>query len=239
VLDPAIRPGIVRALARDPLFDHVLGTLARQGADPDLVIELARARAQIAPSRQGIRSWQPLLLARLVSVRDYRRARAFWEAFAGIDAPEDQIYDERFAGRPGEPPFNWALNASELGSAERGRSGGLDVDYYGRSSGPLARQLVLLPPGRYRLAFQAEGNANGQGSRLVWRVVCDGRSAPIAELPVTGVETARRSFAGIFEVPTANCEAQWISLEGVAAEFPTTQSAHIATVTVTRQGGVR
>lgn len=234
--DPAIRPAIVRTLAGDPLFDDVLVVLVRQGQDADLIMQLAQAQARLAPPRPGPNRWQPMLLERLVGARQYGRARELWAAFAGVQAPPERVYDEQFAGRPGGPPFNWAFRASELGSAELARGGGLEVDYFGRASGALARQLIMLRPGRYRLVFQADGSANGQGSRLAWRVSCDGAGSPLAEIPLTRVETARRAFAAAFEVPTANCDAQWLSLEGIAAEFPTTQSAHIAAVAITPLG---
>ena len=241
LLDPELRPAVVRALAADPLYDQTLNALARQGADPDVIIALARQQVRAQPPRPGEGDWKPLLVARLVEQRRYTRARQLWAAFGGLSggsAASAGVYDGRFLGKPGGAPFNWEFTASELGAAERASGGGIDVDYYGRLSGPLARQLILLPPGRYRLSFRSEGSANAQGSRLVWRVACDGAQGALAET-VVRAGNAPKVVSADFAIPSSTCPAQWLSLEGVAAEFPATQSTRISAVDIQPLGGAR
>ncbi|WP_157123697.1 hypothetical protein [Allosphingosinicella indica] len=241
MLDKEVRPAVVRALAADPIYDSILAELARTGADADLIVDLARQQVQSDQPREGRGIWRIALIDRLVDERQYRKARQLWGTFFNVpdDAGGNAVYDGRFAGRPGSRPFNWQLTTNQTGAAERSRRGGLDVDYFGRTSGPLARQLLLLSPGQYRLTFRADGNANAQGSRLVWQVMCDGASSTLSETVLDRVEAAPRAFAANFTVPAQNCVAQWLSLEGMAAEFPTTQSAHIDNVEIRSSGSAR
>jgi hypothetical protein len=222
VRDPRTRGQARAMLLSDPLLDQVLGHLVRNGADPALVMEFHQARA--VPQDETTAAWQNELLARLTERGRHAQTLAVWRGMAGgSDHDGSRIYDPDFTGRPGPPPFNWAYGEGNLGAAERG-GGALEVVYYGRDSGALTRQLLLLPPGRYRLAVEGEGDATGQGSRMFWRLVCAAGDAVLAELPVEGLSGAPKRFAANATVP-ANCPAQWLRLDGEAAEFPTRQTA--------------
>lgn len=82
----------------------------------------------------------------------------------------------------------------------------------------------------------------GQGSRLVWHVRCAQPGKTIAEgtglgsVAIEGVTGAPRMFGGTFVVPGTSCPAQWLTLDGVAAEFPTLQSATLSRLFLTPVG---
>lgn len=225
------RAALVEAVGDQPIMADVLARLATEGGEPDMLIELARRQP---PPANGVAEWQRLLLARLVEAGESRRAYELWRGFVGGD-PDALIYDADFRGRAGAPPFNWELAANDVGAAERGREGGLEVEFFGRKSGPLAQQLLMLRPGRYRLAFEVEGSANGQGSRIEIGVACRG-GASLATLPFRDVTSARRRAELDFVVPDG-CEAQWLSIAGVAAQFPATQRILIPRLSLTAGGG--
>lgn len=227
--DPETRAATRRALRDDATVDLVLERLVRHGTAPDLVLTFAGSRARPQPGAQQPR-WQPLLVDALVQRGNVDRGYALWRRFTGIAAnqPRGGLYDPQFRGLPGSPPFNWSFSSNETGAVERGRGGTIDVSYFGRVSGELASQLLLLAPGRYRLQFRAEGNASGDGSKLIWRVTCRDAQRPLLELPIRGVNYTPRQVAGEFVVPPSGCGSQWLRLEGQSAEFPTTQSATIS-----------
>lgn len=226
------REALVEAVGDQPIMADVLAKLATDGGDPDMILNLARRQPGRADG--SFAEWQRLLLDRLVENGEERRAYDLWRRFAGADRNE-LIYDADFRGRPGGPPFNWELSVSDVGAAERGRGGGLEVEFFGRKSGPLARQLLMLRPGAYRLTFEAEGSATGQGSRIELRVACRS-GANLATHAFRDVSTTRRRAELAFTVP-GGCEGQWLTFAGEAAEFPAIQRLMIPRLSLTAAGG--
>lgn len=238
--DPRTRPALMDVLRRDPVMQQgVLAHLASTGADANLILEVAEATGGVR--RPGPPpAWQPLLLAKLVEKGEVARAYAMWRGFTGIaeNAPRAALYDGRFQGLPGSPPFNWQLVAASPGVAERSGTAGLDVQYYGRDRVDLATQLLMLPAGRYRLLFRAEGDAAGEtgGSNLAWTIDCHGKDgARLLEARLTKISYTPRVIGADFTVP-AGCAAQWLRLTGSPAEFPKAQNVTLTALEIRPQG---
>lgn len=235
--NPASRRALAAAIGDDPLMAEVLNRLVRTNAGPDAVLELAER--QPAASDGRFAPWQSRLVEMMIDRGDLARARQLWRGFARAEEQAGGLlYDPEFRGLPGGPPFNWVYAANEIGSAERSASGGLDVDFFGRRSGQLVSQLLTLSPGSYRIAFRAEGSANGQGAQLMWRIGCRG-GAGLVELPLGNVTYSPQDFSGNFSVPAGGCPAQTIELVGVAGEFPAQQTARITNLTLRPVGTAR
>lgn len=224
IQDPRTGPALINVLRGDPgMRDAVLQQLAIVGAEPELILRISAGAGKSPASAP----WQGVLLGKLVERGQYGRAHQLWLSFGGRGGGDSKgLYDGDFAGQPGPDPFNWRFATGPAGVAER-REGSLDVAYYGRASVELASQLLVLKPGRYRLQFQAEGDASGEGSRLAWTVTCLPGNAVIADIRLAAIESAPRTLAGDFTVPASGCGAQWLRLNGVAGEFPTEQSVTI------------
>ena len=232
VREPKSGAALIEVLAHEPALQQaVLGNLAASGADPDLVLRIAASSAATSPTRDGL-PWQRSLLAKMVENGDVLRAHRLWRGFTGLPAGGDEkgLYDGRFEGLPGGPPFNWQLVSGAAGVAERIKGPALQVEYYGRDNVELASQLLLLRPGRYRLQLRAQGDAKGEGSNLVWTVGCLGKES-ILSLPLKEVDYTPRNLAALFAVP-AGCGAQWLRLRGVSGEFARAQSATISDVRI-------
>lgn len=230
--DPNSRDAVEQAIGDEPIMADVLNLLVQQNVDLDVVLGLAARQPRSSDGRFS--PWQASVLAKLVDGGDVRRAHELWRRFVGA-GETGLVYDPEFRGEPGPPPFNWELTGNAVGAAERGRGGGLELEYYGRQAGPLARQLLLLRPGRYRLEFQVEGSATGQGSRIVAQVACRGRDAPLLAIRLENLTAASRKVSGDFAVP-GGCEAQWLAFNGEAVEFPTTQRARVTGLTLRPAG---
>lgn len=230
---PESRATLVAAIGDQPLMAELLEQLVRDGADPPTILSLAGR--QPAPSDGNLARWQSDLIDRLVEQGEIRSARALWARFVGED-PASLIYDLDFRGLKGPPPFNWSLAGNDVGVAERARGGGLDIEYFGRRSAPLAEQLLLLPPGPYRLEFRAEGDADAQGSRLVARISCRGRTATLGEILIRGLTYTPRTASLDFTVPSG-CDAQELGFYGQAGEFPNSQRAKITGLSLRPVGG--
>ena len=223
---------VVAAVGSDPLMAHVLAQLARQNADPDHLLRLARRQ----PRGSDDTGWQGIMLDGLVRQGQVRRAQQLWQRLVGVSGAAALLYDPRFEGRPGPMPFNWTLSSSGPGVAESAPGGALDVEYFGRESAPLASQLLALAPGRYRLAMRVEGDAKGDGSRIEWQVACAPSGPPLGTTVLRDVSYNPRDLSLEFTVPASGCQGQWLRLQGVAAEFPATQSARISELSLRRAG---
>jgi len=133
-------------------------------------------------------------------------------AAAGAGSAE-LLHDANFRDNRSPPPFNWQLTSSTVGLAER-QGGRLHVLFYGGEDGTLASQLLLLPPGNYRLSMRLAGDP-ARAHALTWALWCDKAAQPLAS--VTLDVAAARGWS--FQVP-AGCPAQWLKLSGVSADVP-------------------
>ena len=234
---PSTRDAVREVLAGDSrLRERVLEQLAQSGAEPELVLELAGDEAR--RPRATVPEWVKKLLDSMVARGQVAQARELWIRQTGIsaEAGREPVYDADFAGLPGPAPFNWNLETSADGYAERLRgTPGLQVEYYGRRDARLASQLLLLEPGTYRLSFQAEGQSEGDDTRLAWTVGCLANEQILGEVPIGGVEFTPKTFGGTFTIP-AGCSAQWLRLVGRAAEFPKDQQLTMRELRITRSG---
>jgi len=234
--DPQTRPTLDRIIRSDPpLFSRLLQHMAARPSNADIVLQLASKGAPPVVPEQP--DWRETLLNTLVANGQVARAYQQWQRFLGKDAPDHSnlIYDGSFGGLPGLRPFNWNFTASDLGVAERQKRGGLEVQYYGRTAGELASQLLVLQPGNYRFGFRAEGDLSDDQHRLLWRLQCVKSDAQIFELPLAKITYAGRSVAGNFTVP-AKCPAQWLKLVGDPTEFPKIENVVIRSVGIQQRG---
>jgi hypothetical protein len=230
--EPRTGEALIEVLAGEPsLQQAVLERLASSGADAGLILRVA-SRTRAAATRDGL-PWQRVLLSRLVSSGDYPRAHQLWRSFAGMPAAgvDKGLYDGAFRGLPGAAPFNWELVSGAAGVAERVGQPALQVEYYGRTDAELAKQLLMLRPGRYRLRFRVEGSAKGEGSRLEWVLSCPAGAAELLRIPLRDVDSSPRAMTGEFAVP-GGCPAQWLRLRGVAGEVPDAQSATVSEMAI-------
>jgi hypothetical protein len=233
---PDSAAAVAAVLRRDPeMRPNVLEHLASSDASPDVVLRLAEQSGGVP--RGETSEWQRRLLQRLVERNDLRRARTLWARFAGAEGAGagGGLYDPRFQRLPGPPPFNWAFSGTGAGVAEPTRSQALQVEYYGRAEVELASQLLMLAPGRYRLAFRAAGNTPGQSSAVSWRVSCHPGGSELAALPIHKLSYTPAVRTGDFTVP-ANCQAQWLRLTGTPSEFPAAHSITISDLQIRPAG---
>lgn len=216
---PRALQGIQRMFRDSPGIRYaVLTNLATDPANAGLVVALGGS----VDSSQA--PWLGTMIKTLVANRRYGEAKRLWERTAGVQSTG--LFDPDFRNSSALPPFNWELTSSSLGLAER-RSGRLQVIFHGQDSGTLARQLLLLAPGRYRMSAQTTG-ADGSGA-LQWIVRCDQDQTEIGRAAVGQGRLA-------FEVP-ANCAAQWLELSARASDFGRQAETSIGPMALERVSG--
>ncbi len=219
---PETRDAVRHTLSTDPVLERgVLTALAKSDTAPGVIFALASPAARV--DARALQSWGPVLVNRLIDRGQYSVARSAWQRIYGV--PPEQaaslITNAGFRETAASPPFDWTLTASGLGAADI-RHGSLMVDYYGRDSGDLARQLLVLQPGRYRFAFTVDPGKTDGATKLYWSLAC-GSGAPsdrnqVMNVAVTATAKPHRTAAEI-AVPTG-CPAQTLTLRGEAGDFP-------------------
>jgi hypothetical protein len=219
--DPRTWPQLRQLFRSKPELEEAgLTALATDPANVDTIMALADQQ-----HRGPTATWVPVLVSSLVAAQEYAKARDVWATtshaqFGGL------IYDSNFTHSDAPPPFNWVLMSSTVGLAERLPAGGLHVIFYGHDDGLLARQLLVLAPGQYRVSMSVNGNS-GDSHALNWSVRCDGSQAPLAAMPLDVAATRPWSFA----VPQG-CPAQWLELSGVSSDVSHQSEAIIRSISV-------
>jgi hypothetical protein len=111
------------------------------------------------------------------------------------------------------PPFDWSVtDTGNFGAA--GNSGGTSLQVYaqGGSRGTVARRLIRLDPGAYRLSAAGNAGQDDAAGEALWSVNCaQDDSAAVASLSVAGRAPSRQAqHASIHVGP--GCAWYWLNL---------------------------
>lgn len=213
-------PGAIDPLRRffadaPDMRDPVLLALARDPANAPLVLTLAPAPVTKPPYPE----WQTTLLGALVAAGKVGEAERMWARLSGIDR-KPLVVNPSFSAQTLPPPFGWTIGSGSAGVAEIRPGGGLDLIYYGREPFDLARQLLVLAPGRYRLTSRVQGA--DASDMVTWKITClDNR--PLGQV--------RLGQTGMFAVPQ-NCAGQNLILAAVPADPTRTVQATVTAVAI-------
>jgi len=220
---PANWPALRSLFVTSPQLEHPL--LIALASD---IRTVPAALALGNPRETGNQPWLGQVVDSLIKGGDYPKALSVWQRMAGRDASHALVHDADFRDKSSPPPFNWLLTSSTVGLAER-EHGQLHVLFYGDEDGTLASQLLLLPPGDYKVSFRLSGDA-ARAHALTWAIWCD--KAPQALSAVTLDVAAARGWS--FTVP-AGCQAQWLRLSGVSADVPQQVDISIGGLTLAKE----
>jgi hypothetical protein len=194
------------------LYAPFVRGLANAGKSGPLMIRLVRTMPRSALAEPETRQ---MAIGMLVKAGAFAEARRLWASAA--PSRSGPVYSPDFSERSAPPPFNWQLEQTATGVAERRRSGGLMVEYYGRESGILAGQLLTLQPGSYRAVLDYRTESGTPGA-IALQVHCAGSDVLLAQVPLTaGAGSGEKRGLG-FAVPAAACAAQRLALVGLPLE---------------------
>ena len=222
---PGTTPQLKSFFRSSPEFEPVvLNELAADARNADLIVALATADKTPQP-------WKERIVTTLVEQRQLNKAYEIWMKVAGVRGAAGGIFNPKFEQVEAPPPFNWQYS-TRGGVAEPGGDGRLQVIYYGREDTVIAQQLLVLAPGRYRLAMDVSGQA-GDGSGVAWSLACVPGNQPILSLPL---KQGQRSVTADFAVPSG-CSAQRLQLNGSVGDFPQSLDFTVAGLTLTRIAG--
>jgi len=134
----------------------------------------------------------------------YRQVRKY----STLNAPLLRGGDFETAG--GLAPFEWQLtdgtDRQGVREPREGAQGQFALSLYGDSAGEIARQLMVLSPGTYRISGRA-GGVSTDAARPTIAVICAKDAVVAANIALPAGN--RSGFEGTFKIP-ANCPAQWM-----------------------------
>lgn len=155
------------------------------------------------------------LIVRLVEAGEYLLG---WQAYAHANpgARANAIQNGNFENEDKPVPFEWHMTneIDRAGERSPAPNGGIALSFYAsrNAGGDIARQLLVLRPGAYRVSG-ISWNVQDGASRPFWSVACAGDSANIASVSLPPSTERGRGFSADFVVPSSKgCEAQWLTL---------------------------
>lgn len=160
-------------------------------------------------------------LALLISNNFHELAYYVWLQFLPLEqlARAGFLFNGDFEAVPSGLPFDWVFASGSGVTVDFARRqdevGGraLLVEFsQGRVDFQGVSQMVVLPPGSYRLSGQYRGRIVGRRS-LEWRIICADAPKPLAKIEmVAGSMAIWSEFSVTFVVPPSGCRAQYVRL---------------------------
>ena len=160
-----------------------------------------------------------VITQRLLQAQHWEQLSARIEARSAVAA--GHIRDPSFSGKPGEALLGWTwrkLAGADVvfGALDEMGTPALSVYFHNRRV-PFKsfRQLLVMPPGSYRIDGRARLDQLETPRGLVWKLVCVGskEADPVASSEFFRGNSPWREFSVSVEIPSQGCPAQWISLE--------------------------
>lgn len=230
----ALAPLLARRVAWGP--DYLAVMAEAPDASPDALGRLllaARLRPEVAAERGPLGA----AVGRLVASGRYSTAYAAYRQAVGEKGAGVLLRDGGFEADPVLPPFDWSFADETDLSATRERGGNgtaLVLRATNGRSGELARQLLLLRPGGYRLGLSASGAQADRLSRAAVAVTCLSSGGELLRLPVSAITRAR--LTGTFGVP-AGCAAQMLTIVAPAGLGDSDSGVMVDDLTIVPVGG--
>lgn len=244
-----LAPTLASAIANAPIADALVPLFRAnppwlgqflEYAIPNSNAPVALARLMIRTRDQAAvrdRSVVLQMLERLTRESRYRAARQFLAAMVPGRGTDRLLQDGGFAAgtRDGYAPFDWVYNASDGAAAEARPGEGLLYFAGPEQNVVVASQLLVLGPGRYRLAATGTNNAANAAAGPVWLLRCAGEQTSLAalEFPAGGQP---RTASSPFTVPNAGCDGQWLELRLRTGEGGTGIEGRINRIAIERAG---
>jgi hypothetical protein len=222
-------PVLVSATADDGIIGPLAALLR---TDPPWRQSFLFSLAQAPPSgRNALRLVQSLAAARLpprpdimatlidkvAAARDFDSARRLY-SLARPGTADAFVRNGGFSGAAPFSTFEWAmvgegdLSADQINMAGAGDGNVLEVRAARGAGGIVAQQLLVLAPGRYRISERSGALSEARPADLYWRIVCVNRAnSVVTEIPIVRARAAGTA-APAWQVPAADCPAQWLAL---------------------------
>lgn len=216
---PDVARGMARLLAtRPPWRGEYFGGLLATYPGPGNFATLVSAM-RLDPRDPDGQNRLTLAITRLIDSGSSALAYRLYAQALGNSVDPRLVRDGGFHRQPILPPFDWDLTESEellaqIGTNEAG-SAVLQLSNRGGRAGAFARQLLLLKPGTYRLAYvvgNVEGTVPDRPRMIVRCWGGEGAATPTSSVFPTAPENGRQVVVD-FVIPAIGCAAQWLIVQ--------------------------
>lgn len=242
--DPELQEPLNTLLRTKPnqWWREFAGSLIAEGRNLSGVVAVTRGLYD--PKDAGDRSYIASLIHRLVEARAFDLGLLVYSearASAGVRGPMPQIRDGDFElARDYYPPYDWELSSDpNLMASRRAKSNGaglvLALTANEDDGGQVARQLLHLSAGRYRLRYLAGGVTDSVGATLKVLLTCvqkNGNPAPRIALATRAGGATEQSREGTFSVDSS-CVWQWLSVQVGPGAAPSDDGPWIDNISIT------
>lgn len=162
------------------------------------------------------------ILEEMINLEAYEQAYEYWGSINSSKetTPNDFVYNNHFKTNASFAPFNWKLSTGTKFFAEFEPGGGLFASYAGSRPIELVSQVVLLSAGStYQLKIAGEWNYRQRQGMLSWRLMCLPDKDIIAVINLGDENRSSVEDHIEFQVPNANCDAQYLQLIGRTGQY--------------------
>ena len=218
---PAIRVRVGDMIAQRPPWWFAFAVRLTGDSTSAGTMAYLLGRLRLDPSDERERNLIARAIQRFIELNGFGHARALYRAAKGGAAPATGVIvngdfeSSDFA----LPPFDWHLvSDGGFGAFREPREGAegnaaLTLSTASGRTGEVARQLVILRPGRYRLTGLV-GEAGGDAlSRPQVAIICAVRhGADLLRMTVPPASRTPSRFQANFLVPAEGCAGQWLSI---------------------------
>ncbi len=218
--EPVIRRRFMRYMeSPPPWLQAFLRTALASSTNPKSLAELAQEAGGL-PEGPEYEPFNAEVIRRLADAGDYAAAVEFYRQMSGNSAAVLATAQMTVASSDTRySPITWQPYVIDGMDAAFVSAGGdavqLAVDLESTFTGPIARKILTLSPGRYTLAIAHEAERPGPFSRVTWRLACAGSCAPTFIFDKSEPVQQRTVVRGSFEVSPA-CPVQMLSLDATS-----------------------
>jgi len=186
-----------------------------------------------------------IYLATLAGQHKYQEAEQAWRQLTPGASAKTYVHNGGFELPARTTPFDWWLtsglgwSASIADAPAGGHGKALRIDYGGDSKPLPLRQLIVLPPGGYRLSGRMLDAGENPARGFSWRVLCAGGSDPLAIAAQPSGPTGKwQTFSAEFDVPASDCPAQLLDLAVTRGDLPNAVTVWFDDLSIVPAAGV-
>lgn len=213
--EPAVQAGLVRLLAKNPPWGYSFVNFASANAAPAPAIRFFKglARASVTVTDEP----RARIIDRLLAQQKPQEA---WDYYVGTRRAIDPRVsrDPTFSNDAAIPTaFDWINVNNDIGIATTLQPGVFDFSAPASVGGVLLRQMLLLPPGTYRMVGRSSGIDQAADSQPYWRLRCGDDDQGAGRVAVPNSAQNKGLFSGVFVVH-AGCPVQALELVAQPSE---------------------
>jgi hypothetical protein len=214
---PAVAAPLAKMLAKRPLWWTEFADKFIFASDAPEALALTMGALRLDAKKDGERNFLQQTMVSLVEGGAPAKAYSIYlSAVGNARPPSTFVRNGGFAEMPTLAPFDWLLldEADLAATRDRRDEGAGDWSLFltaqnGRN-GIVARQLLMLPPGSYRLGAIGGDMPRDAASVPVVSLICADKAATMLGRFRYTAGRANAAIDGAFTVPSAKCPAVWL-----------------------------